>query len=60
MNITDYITQVRIDRAKGLLHGTHLKTYEIAGLVGYQDDKYFTRIFKKRVGMTPTEYRAQA
>jgi two-component system response regulator YesN len=60
MNITDYITQVRIDRAKGLLHGTHLKTSEIAGLVGYQDDKYFTRIFKKRVGMTPTEYRAQA
>jgi len=59
MNITDYITQVRIDRAKALLLTTNGKTYEIAGLVGYQDDKYFARIFKKRVGMTPSEFRSQ-
>ncbi|MFC4601106.1 response regulator [Cohnella hongkongensis] len=59
VNITDYITQVRIDRAKTLLRTTNGKTYEIAGRVGYQDDKYFARIFKKKVGMTPSEFRSQ-
>ncbi|MGF7047703.1 two-component system response regulator YesN [Paenibacillus sp. DS2015] len=59
MNITDYITHVRIEHAKSLLIKTIKKTYEIANLVGYQDDKYFSRIFKKRVGMTPSEYRMQ-
>lgn len=59
INITDYITSVRIDHAKDLLRKTNGKTYEIANLVGYQDDKYFSRIFKKRVGITPSEYRAQ-
>lgn len=59
MNITDYITHVRIERAKSLLQTTNGKTYEIANLVGYQDDKYFSRIFKKRVGITPSEFRAQ-
>jgi two-component system response regulator YesN len=59
MNITDYITHVRIEQAKSLLTTTNGKTYEIANMVGYQDDKYFSRIFKKRVGMTPSEYRSQ-
>jgi len=58
-NITDYIAHVRIEQAKSLLTTTNGKTYEIANLVGYQDDKYFSRIFKKRVGMTPSEYRSQ-
>jgi len=59
VNITDYITQVRIDRAKTLLRTSNERTYEIAGRVGYQDDKYFARIFKKKVGMTPSEFRSQ-
>jgi two-component system response regulator YesN len=59
MNITDYITHIRIEHAKSLLQKTNSKTYEIANLVGYQDDKYFSRIFKKRVGITPSEYRTQ-
>jgi two-component system response regulator YesN len=59
MNITDYITHVRMEHAKSLLKTTNGKTYEIANLVGYQDDKYFSRIFKKRVGITPSEYRSQ-
>ncbi|MBW7475429.1 response regulator [Paenibacillus oenotherae] len=59
MNITDYIANIRIENAKRLLKTTSSKTYEIANLVGYQDDKYFSRIFKKKVGMTPSEYRNQ-
>ncbi|MGG1555581.1 helix-turn-helix domain-containing protein [Paenibacillus ferrarius] len=57
INLTDYITQVRMDKAKQLLLGSNLKTYEIANRVGYQDEKYFSRLFKKRIGMTPTEFR---
>ncbi|MFD0712876.1 response regulator [Paenibacillus sp. GCM10027626] len=59
MNVTDYLTQVRLDRAKELLRGASVKTYEIARLVGYQDEKYFSRLFKKKVGMTPSEFRNQ-
>ncbi|MGO4495240.1 response regulator [Paenibacillus sp. 2RAB27] len=57
INLTDYVTQVRMDKAKELLLGSNLKTYEIANQVGYQDEKYFSRLFKKKIGMTPTEFR---
>ncbi|NOU85712.1 response regulator [Paenibacillus sp. LMG 31460] len=57
VNLTDYVTHVRMDKAKELLLGSNLKTYEIANRVGYQDEKYFSRLFKKRIGMTPTEFR---
>ena len=59
VNLTDYIAQVRIEQAKRLLRSTTRKTYEIARMVGYQDEKYFSRLFKKKVGLTPTEYRSQ-
>jgi len=59
MNVTDYLTQVRLDHAKELLRGASVKTYEIARLVGYQDEKYFSRLFKKKVGLTPSEFRNQ-
>lgn len=57
VNLTDFITQVRLQKAKELLRETPLKTYEIADRVGYQDDKYFSRLFKRKEGVTPTEYR---
>jgi len=57
VNISDYIVQIRINKAKSLLKNSQLKIYEIANMVGYQDDKYFRKVFKKIVGITPNEYR---
>lgn len=56
-NISDYITQARMERAKQLLRKTSLKVYDIARLVGYQSAKHFMIVFKKEVGMTPGSYR---
>ncbi|WP_227935601.1 response regulator transcription factor [Alkalihalobacillus deserti] len=55
--ITDYVTKIRLEKAKELLGNPFLKIYEIAETVGYQNDKYFIKVFKKREGQTPKEYR---
>lgn len=55
--INDYITMVRIEKARELLKDPAVKVYEVANSVGYQDTNYFTRIFKKIVGELPMEYR---
>ncbi|WP_223589376.1 response regulator transcription factor [Neobacillus bataviensis] len=57
VNISDYIVRIRMERAKALLKNRQLKIYEIAGMIGYQDDKYFRKVFKKVEGVTPNEYR---
>ncbi|NOU91704.1 response regulator [Paenibacillus sp. LMG 31456] len=59
INLTEYLTEVRLEAAKKLLTSSSLRTYEIANQVGYQDEKYFSRIFKKKLGLSPTEYRNQ-
>lgn len=56
LNVVDYITFVKIERAKILLEDRSLKNYEIAAKLGYSDE-YFTKLFKRVVGMTPTMYR---
>jgi len=56
-NISDYIVRIRIEKAKELLKFPNLKIYEIANRIGYQDDKYFRKVFKKAVGITPSDYR---
>lgn len=53
----DYLNQVRIERACTYLEQNYLKTYEIAYRVGFRDEKYFSRVFKKMKGMSPKEYR---
>lgn len=53
----DYLNQIRIDRACCYLQQSYLKNYEIAYKVGFQDEKYFSKVFKKVMGMTPKEYR---
>jgi two-component system, response regulator YesN len=59
VNLSEYIVSIRINKAKELLKFPNLKIYEIAGKIGYQDDKYFRKVFKKIVGMTPNEYRKE-
>ena len=57
MNFSKYIQSVRIKKAKDLLINSNFKIYEIGNKVGYKDAKYFIRIFKKELGLTPKEYR---
>ncbi|MEK8131966.1 response regulator [Paenibacillus filicis] len=52
----DYLTNLRVDRAKDLL-SSEMKNYEIALTVGYENASYLSKVFKKTVGMTPSEYR---
>lgn len=56
-SITEYVNKARIERAKEYLLQTDLLTYEIANLTGYNDATYFSSIFKKYTGFSPTEYR---
>lgn len=53
----EYLTTIRLDRAKELLVCSGLRTAEIAYEVGYKDPHYFSYIFKKIVGCSPTEYK---
>ena len=54
--IFSYLNMLRINQAKELIRTTNLSFTEIAYLVGIEDKYYFSRVFKRMVGMTPTEY----
>ncbi|WP_223701243.1 response regulator transcription factor [Sutcliffiella deserti] len=56
--ITDYVTRIRMEKAKELLGKPIMKIYEVAYHIGYQNEKYFSKVFKKFTGMTPNEYRS--
>lgn len=55
----DYLTRVRIERAKELLRTTNLKCSEIAYQSGYNDPHYFSHVFKKNTGLPPQQFRRQ-
>lgn len=55
--INDYITLIRIEKAKELLKDPKNTLYDIARAVGYHEQGYFTRIFKKYTGQSPSKYR---
>ncbi|MDR6883310.1 AraC family transcriptional regulator [Bacillus sp. 3255] len=55
----DYLTGLRIDRAKAYIREGQLSLKEVCYAVGYKDPNYFSRVFKKVTGVTPTEYRHQ-
>ncbi|GMQ57373.1 hypothetical protein AN1V17_17680 [Vallitalea sediminicola] len=57
MNFTDYLAAIRIDNAKSLLSSTNKKIKDIAKLCGFYDYRYFCKIFKKIVGLSPLCYR---
>ncbi len=56
-NFIEYLTSLRINKAKELIQNSSLSMKEICAEVGYADPNYFSRIFKKNVGATPTEYK---
>lgn len=57
MTFIDYLTTLRIEKAKELLQISGYKTYEICYKVGYNNPTYFSTIFKKYVSVSPTEYK---
>ncbi len=59
-NFLDCLTELRINAAKELLTDPFRPASEVASMVGYEDSSYFARAFKKRTGMTPTQYRKEA
>lgn len=61
MGITpmQYITSIRLNKAKELLKNTNYSIQEISELVGYENPLYFSRIFRKQIGCTPSAYRKE-
>ncbi|MNW25978.1 Transcriptional regulatory protein DegU [compost metagenome] len=54
----DYVISLRMEEAKNLLLQPQLKLADIAEKIGYNDMRHFTQVFRRKCGMTPTEYRA--
>ncbi|WP_234124025.1 response regulator transcription factor [Clostridium hydrogenum] len=59
ISLLDYITKVKMERAKKLLTESEYKSYEIADRLGYNDSEYFSKLFKKYLGISPIQYRKQ-
>lgn len=59
MSYIDYLTSLRVQKAKELMTGTNKPIHEIAYEVGYADANYFTRVFKRLEGITPSYYRSK-
>lgn len=57
INFSTFLKKFRISQAKRLLKGSELKIYEVANEVGYGDPKYFNRVFREEVGVSPGDYR---
>ena len=57
MSFVTYLTNVRMNEAQRLLDTTDEKSYIIAGLVGYEEPNYFSYVFKKHFGTSPSKYR---
>lgn len=59
-SLTEFINRTRIEKAKDYLIHSDILSYEIAELVGYNDPAYFSSIFKKYTGLSPTDFRQQS
>jgi AraC-like DNA-binding protein len=59
INFTDFLTRLRLERAKNLLLNPNLRISEIAFEVGFQSLTHFNRVFKRILGQSPTNYRLQ-
>ena len=56
----EYLTRTRVEKAKDMLKDPSKSIKEVGSECGYSDPNYFSRIFKKATGMTPTEYKERA
>ncbi|MDF2532416.1 MAG: two component transcriptional regulator, AraC family [Clostridia bacterium] len=57
ISFTEYLTIVKMERAKKLIADGRLKTYELAEMLGFKDIEYFSKLFKKHIKCSPTEYK---
>ncbi|MDP2972627.1 MAG: AraC family transcriptional regulator, partial [Deltaproteobacteria bacterium] len=57
IRLQDYLIQTRLNKAKILLNDANLKIKQIAYKVGFRNPDYFCRLFKKKTGVSPTEWR---
>lgn len=57
ITFSDYIQKVRLEESKRLLINTNMNIAEIANTIGYADSRYFSKLFKKQIGIMPKEYR---
>lgn len=60
MSFTTYLSQYRVEKAKGLMMDLTINVKDIGDKVGYRDPNYFAKVFKRVVGVTPSEYRLTA
>ncbi len=56
VNFTQYLTDLRMEKAKELLCNSRYKVYEIAEMVGYSDTRYFAELFRKNTGCLPKQW----
>lgn len=56
-SFTQYLSELRVEKAKELLRNVTINVKEVSDQVGYRDSNYFTKVFKRIVGITPSEYR---
>ena len=60
ISFTEYLTTVKMERAKKLIVDGRLKNYEMAEMLGYKDVEYFSKLFKKYTGCSPTDFKNNA
>ncbi len=59
MSYIDYITSLRVEKAKRLLEETEMTVKDVGVAVGYENANYFTRVFKRVVGISPKQYKCK-
>jgi YesN/AraC family two-component response regulator len=59
VNFHTFLTDLKMEKAKEYLRNSSMPVQDVAFLVGFKETKYFFKVFKKHVGLTPTEYRNQ-
>ena len=60
VNFSAYLNEYRVNKARQLILDPRLSLKDIGAAVGYSDANYFTRVFKRLTGQTPSEYRVAA
>ena len=56
-NFNEYVTKIKMEHAKHLIRSGAFKNYEVSEKLGYSKPDYFSRLFKKKLQLTPSQYR---